>query len=48
MKKLILCLFLLSVGAFAFAHNTHYFMQDEKDIVSATPYGDNPAAGKLA
>ena len=46
MKKLILCLFLLSVGAFTFAHDTHYFMQGEKDIVSATPYGNNPAAGK--
>ncbi len=46
MKKFILCLFLLSVGASAFAHDTHYFMQGEKDIVSATPYGNNPAAGK--
>ena len=46
MKKFILCLFLLSVGAFAFAHDTHYFMQGEQDIVSTTPYGNNPAAGK--
>lgn len=47
MKKLILlAITFCFTGIFTFAHDTHYFMQGEKDIVSATPYGNNPAAGK--
>ena len=47
MRKLFLAFLGITIlTSITFAHNTHYFMQDEHDIVSATPYGNNPAAGK--
>lgn len=47
MRKLFLTFLSITIlTSITFAHNTHYFMQGEKDIVSETPYGNNPATGK--
>ncbi len=47
MQKLLLTFLSVALLAtFTYAHDTHYFMQGKEDIVSATPYGNNPAAGK--
>ncbi len=47
MRRIIYCLFLLEFFmSAAYCADVHYFGQIDSDIVSATPYGNNLAAGK--